>query len=111
MSLQIPIPDTFLAAVWFGIGLTFGRGFGKNLDQTVQRTDWFRALSVWQQWLVARSLDVAHHWWMGALLMVYVPTPEVFWFGAGLFVDDLPDVPARLKKYFATLLGNKGALP
>ncbi len=42
MSMQIPIPDTFLAAVWFGIGLTFGRGFGKNLDHTIQKTNWFK---------------------------------------------------------------------
>ncbi len=97
MSLQIPVPDTFLAAVWFGIGLTFGRGFGKNLDQTIQKTNWYKALPAWQQWLVARCMDVAHHWWMGALLMVYVAVPELFWFGAGLFVDDLPDVPRRLK--------------
>jgi hypothetical protein len=53
--------------------------------------------STWQQWFVIRVLDVTHHWWMGALLMMYIVTPEIFWFGAGLFVDDLPDVPRRLK--------------
>ena len=100
MSLQIPVPTSFLAAVWFGMGLTFGRGFGKNLDQTVKKTKWFQTLPALQQWLVARVLDVAHHWWMGALLMAYISAPEVFWFGAGLLVDDLPDVPKRLKLLF-----------
>ncbi len=56
MSLQIPVPDTFLAAVWFGIGLTFGRGFGKNLDQTIQKTNWYKTLPAWQQWLTSE------HW-------------------------------------------------
>ncbi len=103
MSLLIPVPDTFLAAVWFGIGLTFGRGFGKNLDQTIQKTNRYKTLPTWQQWIVARTLDVAHHWWIGALLMVYVTIPEMFWFGAGLFVDDLPDVPRRVKELFQKL--------
>jgi hypothetical protein len=44
VSLQIPVPDAFLAAVWFGMGLTFGRGFGKNLDQIIQKTHWQKNL-------------------------------------------------------------------
>ena len=44
MSLQIPVPTSFLAAVWFGMGLTFGRGFGKNMDQTIKKTKWFQTL-------------------------------------------------------------------
>ncbi len=86
MSVQIPVPDTFLAAVWFDISLTFGRGFGKNLDQSIQKTERFKRLPVAQQWFIARVLDVAHHWWMGALLMVYVAVPEVFWFGARPYI-------------------------
>jgi hypothetical protein len=97
MSLQIPVPTSFLSAVWLGIGLTFGRGFGKNLDQTIKKTEWFSRLPIWQQWFVARILDVTHHWWMGALIMAYVANTEVFWFGAGLLVDDLPDVPKRIR--------------
>jgi hypothetical protein len=100
MSLQIPIPTSFLAAVWFGMGLTFGRGFGKNLDQTIKKTERFFRLPTWQQWLLSRVLDVTHHWWIGALLMIYISAPEVFWFGAGLLVDDLPDVPRRIRSIF-----------
>ncbi len=50
-----------------------------------------------------RTLDVAHHWWIGALIMVYIAVPELFWFGAGLFVDDLPDVPRRVKELLQKL--------
>ena len=55
MSLQIPVPASFLAAVWFGIELTFGKEFGKNLDHAIKITEWYSALLPWQQWLVSRA--------------------------------------------------------
>ena len=96
MSLLVPIPETFEAAVWFALGIQFGRSFGKQLDQGIQGEDWFKALPKWEREVIKRLLDFTHHWWMGALLMLYAP-PFWYWFGAGLFVDDLPDIPNRVK--------------
>jgi len=97
--ITVPTPVTFIEWLWFGMGITFGRGFGKNLDHTIQKTKWFRKLKPWQKWFIRRLLDVTHHWWIGGILIGYFPNiPELFWFGAGLLVDDLPDVPRRIKK-------------
>ena len=101
--IELPIPTTFLQWVWLGIGLTFGRAFGKELDQDVQGCDWFKALKPWQQWIVKRLLDFLHHWYIGALLMLYgwslcFAHEEIYWFGYGLLLDDIVDVPSRLKK-------------
>ena len=99
INVPIPVPTNFLEWAWFGIGINFGRAFGKQFDQSVQRTDWFKRRQKWQQWIIKRLLDATHHWWIGALLMIYgVNIVEVVWFGAGLFVDDLPDVPRRAKE-------------
>jgi len=36
--------------------------------------------------------------------MCYFPqVPEIYWFGAGLFVDDLPDIPKRAKELLSDL--------
>jgi hypothetical protein len=98
MSLNIPVPVTFVEWLWFAMGVNFGRGFGKQLDQTIQSTDWFKRRGRFVQWFVRRVLDVTHHWWIGGLLMAYSGSVELFWFGAGLFVDDLPDIPRRAKE-------------
>jgi len=38
--------------------------------------------------------------------MVYFPSvPEAYWFGYGLFIDDLPDIPKRFVEFFAYLNG------
>ena len=97
MSLSVPIPGTFEAAVWFALGIQFGRSFGKKLDQEVQAQAWFKAWPAWAQAAGKRILDFTHHWWVGALIMLYAPG-FWYWFGAGLLIDDLPDVPARFKK-------------
>lgn len=100
MSVTIPTPETLLALVFAGIGIAFGRGFGKRLDQDIQNSEWFKHRSPITRNFLKRMLDVLHHWWMGGLLMVYYPdTPEFYWFGWGLFVDDLPDIPPRLLKF------------
>jgi hypothetical protein len=49
MNLQIPVPDTFLARSGSALGLTFGRVFGKNLDQTIQKIDWYKKFPEWQR--------------------------------------------------------------
>ena len=104
MSITIPIPPDFLSWLWFALGINFGRAFGKHLDQQIQRTEWFKKKSKFLRWLIKRLLDAIHHWWIGALLMCYFPySPEIYWFGAGLFIDDLPDIPRRAKRILAEI--------
>jgi len=104
MSITIPTPPDFLSWVWFGIGINFGRAFGKHLDQSIQATQWFKNRHPIWRWVIKRLLDATHHWWIGALMMCYFPSiPEVYWFGAGLLVDDLPDIPRRAKELLADM--------
>jgi hypothetical protein len=101
MSIVVPIPSTFEQAVWLAMGVTFGRAFGKKLDWDVINTEWFKSLSPIMQNVVSRLLDCTHHWWIGALLMLYSPAMFgviLYWFGAGLLLDDLPDIPQRFIK-------------
>ena len=92
----------------------------KKLDRATQATDAFKSQNRFVQTLIKNALNFIHHFWMGLLLIVYgaqiagvlqVEADVVCFFGLGLFLDDLPDVPARFKKYFANLFGNQGALP
>jgi len=108
MSITIPVPTSFCDWVWFGIGFCFARGFGKRLDQEIQASRWFRRRGKLTRWILRRLLDFLHHWWIGALLMCYAPCSEVFWFGCGMFLDDLPDIPRRIKEYFVPV-GASGA--
>ena len=94
-TFTIPSPETLLQFTWFLMGVTFGRGFGKELDQTIQKSDWFKKQVLWKQEVIRRVLDVTHHFWIGLLLVNYFTLDEVVWFGWGLVVDDLPDIPAR----------------
>lgn len=98
MSIVVLVPQDFLQWTFAGIGLTFGRVFGKKLDYNIQQSEWFGRRHEANQWIIKRGLDFLHHWWMGALLMNYFSQPEIYWFGWGLLVDDIPDLPARLKK-------------
>ena len=102
--VEIPMPDSILALTWFLLGFTFARQFGKKFDYEVQQTEWFKKLPSFWQWFVKCLLDFTHHWWIGLLLMCYAhltPFPiEIFWFGCGMFIDDLPDVPRRFRKLF-----------
>lgn len=100
INLPIPVPSSPVEAYWFLLGLTFARAFGKKLDWEIQQTDWFKNLSPFWKNLVKRTLDFLHHWWMGYGMWLYLVHPELKWFGAGIFIDDLPDVPRRVKGYF-----------
>lgn len=103
--ITIPTPATLLAITWSIIGFMLARAF-KNIDHTIQETTGYKDLDPITQKFVAMLLDFLHHFWIGLLLMVYYPnTPEIYWFGYGLFIDDLPDLPARFKKYFGYLTG------
>lgn len=115
MIIQIPEPETLLQLTWFIIGILFSRAFGKQIDQQIQNSEWFKAQRGPIQELVRRICDFLHHFWVGLLLIVYAPQiaaklvidPEmVYWFGAGLVVDDIPDMPRRFLKYFSKLPEN-----
>ena len=93
-TFEIPSPETLLQFAWLAMGITLGRGF-KGFDQDFQQSDWFKKLNCCHQKAVKTTLDVTHHWWMGILMVLYTPWEETIWFGWGLIIDDLPDVPAR----------------
>ena len=102
--VDIPLPVTLIEITWFFIGLSFARGFAKNLDQTVQKSEWFMNKRPIIQWFTERLLDSLHHYWMGLLFMVYSNgMVELYWLGVGIFVDDIPDIPRRYKKLFKQL--------
>jgi len=101
--MELKFPSTLREVTWCGIGILFGRAFGKHLDLDVQSTVWFKRKKIWQQRVIRFLLDLTHHWWIGLLLMCYAPNIEVFWFGMGLFLNDLPDVPRRLQFIFSSL--------
>lgn len=116
-SIPLPVPVTILEAIWMGIGIIFGRAFGKKLDYDVINDPRFKRLPTWQQGLIRRLLDFLHHWWVGAFLGMYfgwgkglgLPiftvydgpgSTEISWFGWGLFYDDFYDIPRRVRGYF-----------
>ena len=105
---ELPFPVSFAQIIWLGVGLTFGRAFGKQLDRQIQGSAWFLGLAPLWQNILRRLLDFLHHWWIGALLMLYFCEFEaVYWFGYGLLLDDIPDVPARLKDQLSYLWKKK----
>jgi hypothetical protein len=110
--IELPIPSTLLQITWLLIGFTFGRAFGKNLDQSFKASDFYKNQNLTVQWLISGLLDFLHHFWVGLLLMVYagqvtallpIEADALTFFGLGLFIDDLPDVPRRFQKYFKGL--------
>ncbi len=110
--IELPVPSTLLQITWLLIGFTFARAFGKNLDQNVKSSKFYNVQSKVAQWVISGLLDWLHHFWVGLLLMVYaaqvsiiipVDADALFFFGLGMFIDDLPDVPRRFQKYFKGL--------
>ena len=110
--MELPIPSTLIQILWYGLGIVFARGFGKKLDEDIQSSDWYMKQGPFTQGVLKRLLDVAHHWWMGLFLVVYATMPftvggypvnlnaELYWFGWGVFIDDVPDIPLRIQGYF-----------
>lgn len=116
ISLPLPAPPE-LTAVSFFLLIVVGyvtRVFTKNLDEDIQKGEWFKGLSKIQKILVKKTLDLFHHWPLGWALMVWSNqiaglgllaflslTPgDVYWIGAAIFIDDLPDVPRRVQDAF-----------
>lgn len=106
--IEIPIPVTNLEIVALAMGITFGRNFGKRLDQSVKKSKWFTGRhDVWR-WLIGNILDFTHHWWIGALVWLYamqisgiilVDQSFIMFFGVGLFVDDIRDFKHVMQRY------------
>lgn len=113
VRIDLPVPFTFVEVIWFAMGLLFGRAFGKNVDYEVQQSDWFKNLDPRLKWILKRTLDFAHHWWIGAFIMLSYEATEIFlfgrvpmapyWFGLGLLLDDIPDVPRRIREMLGYL--------
>jgi len=105
--IELPIPKTFLELFWLALGIVFGRAFGKQLDHDIQQVEEFKKLPRWLRWIIKRLLDFTHHWWIGGIIMISYDAVEIFyfgrlpvcpfWFGYGLFIDDIPDVPKRVR--------------
>jgi len=108
----IPLLDSELLSVVLGFstGVAFGNA-GKNLDQTIKNTQWFKNRSGFVKWLISFLLDVTHHFQYGLALMLYalvyidpIQHPIRFWllysFGFGLVVTDIKDIPPRFRKFF-----------
>ena len=105
--IQIPAPETLLQITWTIIGFMLARAF-KNLDHTIKETIQFEKLDPISQFLLGATLDFFHHFWIGLLMMVYsYGSQPVYWFGYGLFLDDLPDLPTRFRKYFDYLFNGE----
>jgi len=117
ISLPFPVPFE-LTTVSFFLLIVVGyvtRVFTKNLDEDIQKGDWFKGLSKIQKLIVKKTLDLFHHWPLGWALMIWSTqialnsylswlslTPgDVYWIGAAIFIDDLPDVPRRVKDAFS----------
>ena len=90
------IPSTFEQIIWWGMGGGIARALFKKLDWDIKNSQPFKDLPLWKQNVVARVLDATHHWWIGGLMMIYLPAEHTYWFGAGVLVDDLPDLYKRI---------------
>lgn len=101
MSVTLPAPETLFEITWLIVGFMFARSIAKPLDHYIMELEEVKKLRpVWSK-LISMLLDFLHHFWIGLLLMVYnAPTTATYWFGYGLFVDDLPDLPPRFVKMF-----------
>lgn len=109
MSFQVPIPTNNIEILWVLLGMSFGRNFGKKLDQGIQAHPVYLSLDPAIQGFIKRILDFTHHWWMGAILWLYAHLwiqylwPSFFvelkFFGVGLFLDDIRDFKHVLSRY------------
>ncbi len=99
--MNLLFPNDLFSLTWFLIGFSFARGFGKRLDNDIQNSEWFKRRNPIMKGFLKRLLDSLHHYWAGLLLMLYAPGPEAYWFGLGLFIDDLPDIPRRYRILFS----------
>ena len=105
VQIDLPMPETLIQVTWFLIGFFAGRA-GASCDNDIKDTEWFKARGKFTQKVIGALLDFTHHFWIGLLLMNYALDPiktEMYWFGMGMFVDDMPDIPSRFRRWFGYL--------
>lgn len=115
-ALKIALPTTLITVTWFLIGFCFARAFGKKLDQTLKNQEQFKKLNPLIQYMISCLLDFFHHFWLGLLIMIRCDPGKIlivlgepvspYFFGLGIFIDDIPDIPDRFKGYFKYLIGS-----
>jgi len=106
VQIDLLLPETLLEVTYFLIGFMAGRA-GALCDNQIKNSEWYKRRCSCEQSVISGLLDFTHHFWIGLLLMVEIPREvcggRPYWFGMGLFVDDMPDIPARFKKWFGYL--------
>lgn len=110
--LPAPLELTKTALFLFVFSGYVTRFFTKNLDQDIQESPWFLEQNKWTQLVVKKTLDFFHHWPLGWALMLWVDrvaawmpffsVNDIYYIGLAIFLDDLPDVPARYTKMLKT---------
>jgi len=97
------IPATLEQLLFMLISFSASLTFFKELDDELQKTEWFTALGedtsikgILKYRAYKVALDALHHWWAGLALIIYAPWPFVSWVGSGLLIADLPDMIRRL---------------
>ena len=110
--LPFPLPTSSPSAqafFWFLLAAYLARVLAKPLDHEIQTTDWFIKQHFIIQWLIKRLLDLFHHWYIGWAICVYpeylsafVPfsAEEVYWIGFAILLNDLPELPTRIREAF-----------
>lgn len=113
MSYVPDLPVELLAVILgFSTGVCMGNA-GKNFDNLVQNTQWFKNRSAVSKFLIKFILNVTHHFQYGLILMLYAKCkidpnvhPVIYWtiysLGFGLVVTDIKDIPKRFRKFFIT---------
>lgn len=110
IEILLPVPDTMAYLVVMLMGMGAGNAFSK-IDYIIQQTKTFTDQGSITQAVIKMFLDFFHHWWMGALVWLYPHmfaqwlhlwpsiVPEMMWFGAGIFLDDIRDFQHLLERY------------
>ena len=105
MVIELPWPTTIFQAAWFFTGLMLSLTISKKLDFEIMKMP--EVLNLRRPWqiLLGAILNFLHWFIVGLMIMAYSPeTTGRFWFGLGLTVADIPDIPPRFLKIFSYLL-------
>ena len=101
---EMVVPTGVEMLVWELLAFSCSLLFFKELDYSVQQTEWWsyfeedqgdlRGILVYR--FMRLCLDLTHHWYIGVFLNLYTSIPVLNWIGAGLFVADIPDFIRRV---------------
>ena len=101
---EMVVPVSVEMLVWELLAFSSSLLFFKELDYSVQQTEWWRVVEGDQDDLrgiltyrfLRVLLDLSHHWYSGLFLNIYCDMPVLNWVGAGIFVADIPDFIRRV---------------